>query len=97
MLDYNRDGWPDIFVANDTQPNKLHRNRRDGTFAEEGIAAGVAFREDGVARGVMGVNTADYDGSGLPHLLVGNFSNQMLALYHNDGKGARRRLRGLRP
>jgi hypothetical protein len=85
VLDYNVDGWPDLFVANDTQPNKLYRNRGNGTFSEEAVAAGVAFGEDGVARGAMGVDAADYDRSGKPHLLVGNFSNQMLGLYHNEG------------
>jgi hypothetical protein len=87
VLDYDVDGWPDLFVANDTQPNKLYRNRKNGTFAEEGLEAGVAFGEDGVARGAMGVDAADYDRSGRPHLLVGNFSNEMLALYHNEGSG----------
>jgi enediyne biosynthesis protein E4 len=87
VLDYNGDGWPDLFVSNDTQPNKLYRNNRDGTFTEEGMVAGVAFGEDGVARGAMGVDSADYDRSGRPHLLVGNFSNQMLGLYHNEGTG----------
>jgi hypothetical protein len=86
VFDFNQDGWPDLFVANDTQPNKLYRSKRDGTFAEEGVAAGVAFGEDGVARGAMGVDAADYDRSGRPHLIVGNFTNQMLALYHNEGK-----------
>jgi enediyne biosynthesis protein E4 len=87
VLDYDNDGWPDLFVANDTQPNKLYRNRHDGTFAEEGLEAGVAFGEDGVARGAMGVDAADYDRSGRAHLLVGNFANQMLGLYHNEGNG----------
>ena len=86
ILDYNSDGWPDIFVANDTQPNKLYRNNRNGTFSDEAMAAGVAFGEDGVARGAMGADAIDYDFSGRPHLLVGNFSNQMLGLYHNEGK-----------
>lgn len=85
VLDYNNDGWPDLFVANDTQPNKLYRNNRNGTFTEEALRAGVAYGEDGVARGAMGVSAADYDRSGRPHLLVGNFSNQMLGLYHNEG------------
>jgi enediyne biosynthesis protein E4 len=87
VLDFDSDGWPDLFVANDTQPNKLYRNNHDGTFAETGVAAGVAFSEDGVARGAMGVDAIDYDRSGRPHLLVGNFSNQMLALYRNEGNG----------
>ena len=86
VLDYNTDGWPDLFVANDTQPNKLYRNNRNGTFTEEGMVAGVAYGEDGVARGAMGTDAADYDRSGRPHLVVGNFSNQMLGLYHNDGR-----------
>ncbi len=87
ILDYNNDGWPDIFVANDTQPNKLYRNLRNGTFKEEATSAGVAYGEDGVARGAMGADSADYDRSGRAHLLVGNFSNQMLGLYHNEGNG----------
>jgi hypothetical protein len=87
ILDYDSDGWPDIFVANDTQPNKLFRNNGNGTFTEKGVAAGVAFSEDGVARGAMGADAGDYDRSGRPHLLVGNFANQMLALYRNEGNG----------
>lgn len=87
VFDYNQDGWPDIFVSNDTQPSKLYRNNGNGTFTEEGMQAGVAFGEDGVARGAMGVDSSDYDHSGRPHLLVGNFANQMLGLYHNEGKG----------
>ncbi len=87
VIDFDSDGWPDLFVANDTQPNKLYRNNHDGTFAEVGVSAGVAFSEDGVARGAMGVDAIDYDRSGRPHLLVGNFSNQMLALYRNEGNG----------
>ncbi len=86
ILDYDTDGWPDIFLANDTQPNKLYRNTGKASFVEEGVAAGVAFGEDGVARGAMGVDAADYDRSGRPHLIVGNFTNQMLALYHNEGR-----------
>jgi hypothetical protein len=87
ILDYDGNGWPDIFVANDTQPNKLYRNNGNGTFTEAGLSAGVAFGEDGIARGAMGVDAAEYDRSGRPDLLVGNFSNQMLALYHNEGNG----------
>jgi hypothetical protein len=87
MLDFDADGWIDLFVANDTQPNKLYRNNRNGTFTDVGLRSGIAYSEDGVARGAMGVDTADYDRSGRPHLLVGNFSNQMLGLYHNEGNG----------
>ena len=87
VLDYNGDGWPDLFVANDKQPNKLYRNNKNGTFTDEAMEAGVAFSEEGTARGAMGVDAADYDRSGRPHLLVGNFSNEMLALYHNEGNG----------
>lgn len=86
-LDFDGDGWTDIFVSNDTQPSKLYKNNGNGTFTEQGMQAGVAFGEDGVARGAMGADAADYDRSGRPHLLVGNFSNQMLALYHNEGNG----------
>ncbi len=86
-LDFDMDGWPDLLVANDTQPNKLYRNNGNGTFAERGVAAGIAFSEDGVARAGMGVDAADYDASGFPSVVIGNFSNQMLGLYHNEGKG----------
>ncbi|HUG80868.1 MAG TPA: CRTAC1 family protein [Bryobacterales bacterium] len=87
VFDYDRDGRLDLFVANDTQPNKLYHNEHGGTFREVGLAAGVAFGEDGRARGAMGVDAADYDRSGRPHLVVGNFSNEMINLYHNEGKG----------
>jgi hypothetical protein len=87
VLDYDDDGWSDLFVANDTQPNKLYRNRRDGTFADMGMTAGVAFSEAGVARAGMGVDAADYDGSGRASIVIGNFSNEMMALYHNEGTG----------
>jgi len=87
ILDYNNDGWPDIAVANDTQPNKLYLNKQNGTFEEKAVAAGIAFSEDGVARAGMGVDAADYDRSGHPSLLITNFANQMLSLYHNEGNG----------
>jgi enediyne biosynthesis protein E4 len=87
VLDYNGDGWPDLFVANDTQPNKLYKNLKNSTFKDEALEAGVAFNEDGTVRGAMGTDAADYDRSGRPHLLVGNFANEMLGLYHNEGSG----------
>lgn len=87
MLDYDGDGRMDLFVANDTEPNKLYRNKGDGTFADVAMTAGVAFDEAGVARAGMGVDAADYDGSGRPSLVIGNFSNQMMSLYSNDGNG----------
>ncbi|HEX5475250.1 MAG TPA: CRTAC1 family protein [Vicinamibacterales bacterium] len=87
LIDYDNDGHLDLFVANDTQPNKLYRNKGDGTFVDVGMTAGVAFNEAGVARAGMGVDAADYDGSGRQSLVIGNFSNEMMALYENDGHG----------
>jgi hypothetical protein len=87
LLDVDGDGWPDVFVANDTQPNKLYRNNGNGTFTDVGVSAGVAFGETGVARAGMGVDAADYSGSGRPSLVIGNFSNEMMGLYHNEGNG----------
>jgi len=87
ILDYNGDGWPDILIANDTQPNKLYLNKKDGTFEERGVAAGIGFSEDGVARAGMGVDAADYDRSGHPSVIITNFANQMVSLYHNEGNG----------
>ena len=87
VLDFNGDGWPDIVLANDTQPNKLYLNKHDGTFEERAVSAGIAFSEDGVARAGMGVDAADYDRSGRPSLIISNFANQMVSLYHNEGNG----------
>jgi enediyne biosynthesis protein E4 len=87
VLDANDDGWPDILIANDTQPNKLYINRKNGTFEERGVPAGIGFSEDGVARAGMGVDAADYDRSGHPSVLISNFANQMVSLYHNEGNG----------
>src|SRR6202044_4015295 len=87
MLDYDYDGWPDLFVANDTQPNKLYRNRRDGTFEDVGVRAGVAFSEDGKARAGMGVDAADFDNSGVAGIAITNFDDEMIALYRAQGRG----------
>ncbi len=87
LLDYDNDGWIDLFVANDTQPNKLYHNRGNGTFTDEGTGAGVAFNDMGKARAGMGTDAGDYDHSGKQSLVIGNFSNEMIALYHNEGTG----------
>ncbi|MBA2356558.1 MAG: CRTAC1 family protein [Acidobacteria bacterium] len=87
LVDYDNDGWTDLFVANDTQPNRLYRNSGKGTFTDEAVGAGVAFSEAGTPRAGMGVDAADFDGTGREGLLVGNFSNEMLALYRNEGEG----------
>ena len=87
MLDHDQDGWPDIFIANDTQPNKLYRNNRDGTFTELGLKSGLAFSEEGRARAGMGVDAADVDNSGKPVVAVTNFSGEMLGLYAPLGDG----------
>jgi hypothetical protein len=87
LLDYNGDGWMDLFVANDTEPNKLYKNNRNGTFTDEAVTAGVAFSEAGTARAGMGVDAADFDGSGRQGIVLGNFTNESMALYRNDGSG----------
>jgi hypothetical protein len=87
VFDYNNDGWPDLFVANDTEPNKLYKNNGNGTFTDEALTAGVAFSESGTPRAGMGVDTADYDGSGRQGIVIGNFTNESMALYRNDGTG----------
>ncbi|MFQ5793198.1 MAG: FG-GAP repeat domain-containing protein, partial [Acidobacteriota bacterium] len=86
-FDFDDDGWPDLAVANDTQPNNLYRNNGNGTFSDVGVLAGIAFAENGAARGAMGIDAADYDGSGRESLVIGNFSNEMVSLYHNEGRG----------
>ena len=90
VLDLDADGWPDLFVANDTQPNKLYKNVAKGgrrAFVDVALEAGVAFGEDGAARGAMGVDVADWDGSGRPHVVVGNYAGEMIGLYRNEGGG----------
>lgn len=87
LIDYDNDGWIDLFVANDTQPNKLYHNKGNGTFSDEGIVAGVAFNEMGVPRAGMGVDAGDFDHSGKQGLVIGNFTNEKIALYRNEGTG----------
>ncbi len=87
MLDFDQNGWPDIFVANDTQPNKLYRNNRDGTFREVAVRNGVAFGDDGRARAGMGVDAGDIRRIGKESIAVTNFDNEMLGLYEPAENG----------
>lgn len=87
LLDYDGNGYLDLFVANDTEPNKLYKNNGNGTFTDVGLTAGVAFSEAGTARAGMGVDAADYDGSGRPGIIIGNFTSESMALYRNEGNG----------
>jgi hypothetical protein len=87
ICDYDNDGWQDIVVANDTERNYLLRNNRNGTFEEVGVKAGVAYGEQGAARGAMGIDASDYANEGKESIVIGNFTNDMLALYHNENPG----------
>ena len=87
LLDYDHDGWPDVLVANDTQPNKLYRNLHNGAFEDVAVRAGVAFSDDGKARAGMGIDTADFDNSGLEGIAITNFDNEMMALYRPSRPG----------
>lgn len=84
-FDANGDGWPDLYVANDSTPNFLYLNQKDGTFKESAFPWGAAVSEDGAEQGSMGVAVGDYDHSGRLSLFVTNFSEEYNALYHNDG------------
>ncbi len=86
-LDFDDDGWTDIFVGNDIKGNFLFRNQGDGTFKETALLAGVAFDEFGDPQGTMGVNAGDYDGDGRFDLLVTTYQNQANTLYRNLGSG----------
>jgi enediyne biosynthesis protein E4 len=87
FTDLNDDGWPDIYVANDSVPNLLFRNRKDGTFVEEGLISGAALSSDGRPQAGMGVDAGDYNGDGLPDLIVTNFSHDYNTLYENGPAG----------
>jgi len=84
-FDYNDDGWPDLYVANDSTPNFMYVNQKNGTFKEQAFSLGVAVSEDGAEQGSMGVALGDYDHSGRFSLFVTNFAEEYNALYHNDG------------
>ena len=83
-FDFNDDGWPDLYVANDSTANFLYVNQKDGTFKEQAFPLGVAVSEDGAEQGSMGVTLGDYDHTGRFSLFVTNFSEEYNALYHND-------------
>jgi hypothetical protein len=84
-FDANDDGWPDLYVANDSTPNFLYVNRKDGTFKDAAFPLGVAVSEDGAEQGSMGVAVGDYDGSGRFSLFVTNFSEEYNNLFRNEG------------
>ncbi len=84
-FDYNDDGWPDLFVANDAGANFLYRNEKNGTFKEVGFPMGLAVSQDGAEQGSMGVAIADYDNTGRFGILVTNFSEEYNALHRNEG------------
>jgi enediyne biosynthesis protein E4 len=86
-LDYNDDGWPDIYLACDSTPSILYRNNRDGTFTDVAAESGAAFDEDGREQAGMGSTVGDYDGDGRPDIFKTNFSDDTSSLYHNNGDG----------
>src|SRR5690606_10298502 len=87
VADYNRDGWSDIYVANDSVASFLFENNGDGTFTEVGLLAGVALTSDGKPFAGMGVDFQDYDNDGWPDLVVTALSDEMYMLYRNNGDG----------
>ncbi len=87
MLDYDQDGWPDVLVTNDTQPNKLYHNLHNGKFKDVAVETGLAFSTEGKARAGMGVDVADFENSGKPGIVITNFDNEMIGLYRWTGKG----------
>lgn len=86
--DYNGDGWPDVYVANDATPNQLWINQQDGTFVDDGPLAGVALNAAGRPEGSMGIASGDYDGDGDEDLVVSNLVRETFVAYVNDGTGA---------
>src|SRR5499427_1286557 len=86
-LDYNNDGWPDIYIACDSAPNILYRNNGNGTFTDVAAMSGVAYNENGREQAGMGTTIADYDGDGHLDIFKTNFSDDTSTLYHNNGDG----------
>jgi enediyne biosynthesis protein E4 len=87
MLDEDGSGWPELLVANDTQPNKLYRNQHNGTFKDAAVDMGLAFSSEGKARAGMGVDVGDFTNSGRAGVAITNFDNEMTGLYEFSGKG----------
>ncbi len=87
VLDYDDDGWPDIALSNDLEPNCLFHNERNGTFKEVGLVAGIALGENGAAKAGMGIDAGDIDNSGRPSLLISNFTGEGVSLFQNMGGG----------
>jgi hypothetical protein len=85
--DFDNDGWPDIYVAVDSQPSILFRNNHDGTFSDQAVIAGVAYSEDGHEQAGMGLGVADYDCNGSFDIFKTNFADDTCNLYHNNGDG----------
>ena len=83
--DYDNDGWPDLYVANDSGPKFLYHNNHDGTFTDVGMKTGAALSGEGDALGSMGVDFGDYDHDGRLDLFVTNFDDQPNTLYHDSG------------
>jgi hypothetical protein len=85
IADFDDNGWPDVFVANDTEPNFLYMNQGNGTFEEESWAWGIAYDEQGAVVSGMGADARDFDNDGWPDVFYNNLQSQIWALFHNEG------------
>ena len=85
IADFNNDGWPDIFIANDTEPNSLFINQKDGTFEEKGLELGVAYNDSGRTGSSMGSDAKDYDNDGNVDIFYNNLTGQVWQLLRNQG------------
>lgn len=87
-LDFDDDGWTDVYVANDSNPSTLYRNNHDGTFSDIGVASGCGYSQDGKPQAGMGVSVGDYDRNGTMDLVKTNFAGDTTSLYRNTGDGS---------